>query len=137
MFTRNKVERRLPAPGLYAAESLTASDSDSPVPANASKIWIGQRAVFWGRASFMSYHGLWLMTMLNRDSNPNRFTGEELTSKMLTDYRGSYFGYPLAAFPDGGRSNMGWDPHHLNQNRQYLFLPLIVYSDTYQGDSAD
>ena len=137
MFTRNKVERRLPAPGLYAVESLTASDSDSPVPANASKIWIGQRAVFWGRASFMSYHGLWLMTMLNRDSNPNRFTGEELTSKMLTDYRGSYFGYPLAAFPDGGRSNMGWDPHHLNQNRQYLFLPLIVYSDTYQGDSAD
>lgn len=137
LFTRNKVERRLPAAGIYKAGSLTSNDSDSPVPANGQRESVGARAMFWGRADYTYYAGLWLMSQLHKTRDMNQFTGEEWVRKMETDYKGSFSGMSLEAFPDGGRNNKGWSMSNLNQNRVRLFLPLIVYSDTYQGDSAD
>lgn len=139
ILQRNKVERRLPAPGLYDSGSLTAADSDSPYPANPKRYWVGKRAVFWGYADNLNHGGDWMMRQLSKSANLNQFTGEEWIHKMLTEMKisGPFRGMNNAAFMIGQRNNLGWGVDRIDLNRVYLFLPLIVYSDTYQGDSAD
>jgi len=143
---KNKVERRLPASGTYIHSNLTADDSDSPVPANDKREYIGKRGPFWARGFHPYNPRASIFIMENYAKYPNH-TGEQWIDQLHKDFR---MNGQTAWFVKGDfyatKTDWNWNltnPKSANyQNRdiarKYLFLPLLVYSErSYQGDSAD
>ena len=143
---RNKVERRIPTPGQYAKESLTANDSDSPVPANGRRINVGVRACFWSRNFPNVNTRASFFIMENYGKNPT-LTGEEWIDKIHEDFpKLPSSGVTNAAILAGTIPDWGWNisnPAGSNYRdrdlaRSFLFQPLLVFSErSYQGDTAD
>lgn len=144
---RNKVERVLPTPGYYNPSTLTASDSDSPVPTNAQRQDVGKIGVIWylpqGDVAGM---GAYLPYKLGRNELTN-LDGEGWVKAMkdAANYTGpndrNFVDYKSVAYYMlmYGLSGNNFLENGQNEalNRSMLFLPLFVYSDTYQGDTAD
>ena len=137
---RNKVERRIPASGLYASETLTAADSDIPVPANARRVNAGVRGYFWGRPAHFNRASVYIMQEYPKFPT---LTGEEWLEKLENsqfrkrnpDDKPPMVMSPLIA---GRIPDFGWDVTNRALSRAHLFLPLFVFSErSYQGDSAD
>ena len=137
---RNKVERRIPASGLYASETLTAADSDVPVPANARRVNAGVRGYFWGRPAYINRASVYIMQEYPKFPN---LTGEEWLDKLENSQfrkRNPKDNPPMVMSPliGGGIPDFGWDVTNRALSRAHLFLPLFVFSErSYQGDSAD
>lgn len=145
---RNKVERRLPASGTYDHKTLTADDSDSPIPANPKREHVGERAIFWSSGTGYSPRASsFIMEKYNKANTA--LTGEQWIDKLHNEFRFSSTSRPfvIGSFDYNFRKiEFGWnlvDPRSADYKnrditRKFLFLPLLVYSErSYQGDSAD
>lgn len=129
--TRNKVERRFANPGQYRSETLTDKDTDTPIPPNAKRHHVGGRGIYWFRNDNTFFTAL-IMDALHKGQHLD-YTGEQWIEFMKKKNAGSVY----AAIMSGVVSNAGFEVKAPTRIREAMFLPLIPYSDTYQGDEAE
>ena len=131
--TRNKVERRFPAPGQYQSASLNEDkDVDNPLPSVVQRHHVGGRAIFWLRhATNFPAPITHMMEDLYNGKNRD-WTGKQWIDWITAKGGGSMPCMTINAVA----TNAGFDLSQRSRVLEAFFLPLITYSDTYQGDEV-
>lgn len=131
--TRNKVERRFPAPGQYQSASLNEDkDVDNPLPSAGKRHHVGGRAIFWFRhATNFPAPITHMMEDLYNGKNRD-WTGKQWIDWITAKGGGSMPCMTINAVA----TNAGFDLSQRPRVLEAFFLPLITYSDTYQGDEV-
>ena len=126
---RNIVERKFPVPGLYS--SVTPADVDNLYPANHHRDKDKQRTNYWMITD--EWYTNRIMSFLSRNPQLNK-TGNEWVADLYAEKNSGYRRLILTPF-FSAPSNAG--EYNEGRLRNMLFLPLITYSNVYQGDTAD
>ena len=129
--SRNIVQRRFPTPGWYSV--VTEDDLDKVEPANTKREDPGKRTSYWAIATNRFRNNM-IMGLLSQSRAHDNKTGLDWfleLKKLLKDDNSKMLLTGTSSPGNGGFNEQD------ERIRQLFFMPLITYSNVYQGDSAD